>query len=330
MTAFTMSRRQALALAGGSLAACALPRGAAAQTYPDRVIKLVVPLGPGGPTDVAARLMTQFVPAALGQPLVIENRPGAGGAIGSRYVAGAEPDGYTLMLGTSATLCVVPALLKNPGYDPVKSFEPVAQLTESTLILAVPNKVPARTLGEFIAYAKANAGKLSYASAGVGNQTQLLAEVFKSKTGTDIVHVPYKSGSDMITAILSEQVDMAFPDVSITLPLLRENRLKALAVTSPHRHPDMPDVPTMAESGVRDFVMTFWSGVVAPVGTPEPILARLNAAISAGLESADVKATVARIGAETRPGSREEFRRFIESESGKWRDVVRLAGVEPQ
>jgi tripartite-type tricarboxylate transporter receptor subunit TctC len=157
---------------------------ALAQAYADKPIKLVVPLGPGGPTDVAARLMMQFVPAALGQALVIENRPGAGGAIGSRYVAAAEPDGYTLMLATNATLCVVPALMKNPGYDPVRSFAPVAQLTESTLILAVPNKVPANTVAEFIAYAKANRGKLSYASAGVGNLTSLLAEVFKIPWGS--------------------------------------------------------------------------------------------------------------------------------------------------
>ena len=168
-----------------------------------------------------------------------------------------------------------------------------------------------------------NAGKLSYASAGVGNQTQLLAEVFKSKTGTDLVHIPYKSGGDMVTAILSEQVEMAFPDVSIMLPLLREKKLKALAVTSPRRHPELPDVPTMIESGIPDFVMTFWSGVLAPAGTPAPIVARLNAVIAKGLQEADVKATVARIGAETRPGSIDEFRRFIEA------GVAQVAGRRP-
>jgi tripartite-type tricarboxylate transporter receptor subunit TctC len=325
-----MSRRRALSLSAGLLMASGVGRTARAQAYPDKPIRLVVPLGPGGPSDVAARLMTQVIPAALGQPLVVENRPGAGGAIGSRFVASSEPDGYTLMLANNATLCVVPALLKNPGYDPVKSFAPVAQLTESTLVFTVPNRVPANTVPEFIAYVKSRSGKLSYASAGVGNLTQLLAEVFKAKTGVDLVHVPYKSGGEMVTAILSEQVDLAFPDISILLPLVREKKLKALAVTAGRRHPELPGVPTMVESGVPDFVMTFWSGIVAPAGTPESVVSRLNAAISAGLATDDVKATVAKIGAETRPGSIGEFRRFVEAESRKWADIIRIAGLEPQ
>jgi tripartite-type tricarboxylate transporter receptor subunit TctC len=329
MGAITISRRQAIACLAGA-AATTSQRLAFAEQYPLRPIKLIVPLGPGGPTDVAARLLSQFVPAGIGEPLIVENRPGAGGAIGSRMVAAADPDGYTLMLGTSATLCVVPALMKNPGYDPVKSFVPVAQITESTLILAVSNNVPANSVREFVAYAKANPGKLNYASAGVGNQTQLLAEVFKAKTATNIVHVPYKSGGDMVTALLGGQVAMAFPDVSILLPLVRDKKIKPLAVTAPRRHPELPDVPTMAESGVPDFVMTFWSGVVAPAGTPEPIVSRLNSVINSGLRSPDVQSTVSRIGAETRPSTPEEFRRFIQAESKKWHDIVQLAGVEMQ
>jgi tripartite-type tricarboxylate transporter receptor subunit TctC len=301
-----------------------------AQEFPNKPMKLIVPLGPGGPTDVAARLVAQVVPTALGQPLVIENRPGAGGAIGSRAVATSDPDGYTLMLATSATLCVVPALMKNPGYDPVKSFVPVSQVTESTLILAIADSVPANTVKGFVAYVKANPGKLSYASAGLGNQTQLLAEVFKAKTDTDLVHVPYKSGGDMVTALLGDQVAMAFPDVSIMLPLVREKKLKALAVTAAKRHPELPDVPTMAEAGIPDFVMTFWSGVVAPAGTPDAIVQKLNAAIGAGLKSPEMQAVVAKIGAETKPGTTEEFRKFIDSESKKWRDIVQLAKIEPQ
>lgn len=329
MTGPTISRRRALAWAG-SLAASAVALPARGETWPDKPLRLVVPFGPGGPTDVAARLVSQFVPAEIGQPIVIENRPGAGGALGTRFVATSEPDGYTLALGTSATLCVVPALQKDPGYDPVRSFAPVAQLTESTLVMTAPNSVPARTVAEFVAYAKQNAGKLSYASAGVGNQTQLLAELFKAKTGTNLVHVPYKSGGEMVTAILGEQVQMSFPDISITLPLVHDKKLKALAVTSARRHPELPDVPTMVESGIPDFIMTFWAGVVAPAGTPAPVVARLNAIISRGLHDAEVKTTVARIGTETRPGSSDDFRRFIESESRKWQDVVRLAGLEKQ
>src|SRR5689334_19766015 len=235
-----------------------------AQVQSGKPIKLIVPFGPGGPTDVAARLVAQIVQAELGQSVVIENRPGAGGATGTKAAAGAEPDGLTLLIGTSATLAVVPALVKNPGYDPIKSFAPVAKVADSTLVLVVPAALPVSSVKDFVAYAKANAGKLSYASAGAGNQTQLLAELFKSKTGTDLVHVPYKSGAEMVTAILGGQVQMAFPDISILLPLIREGKLKALAVTSLARHPGLPDVPTMGESGIADFVMTFWSGVIAP------------------------------------------------------------------
>ena len=171
------------------------------QSSPNRSIKLVVPFGPGGPTDVSARIVAQVMQSALGQSVVIENRPGAGGALGSKSVANADPDGATLLIGTSATLGVVPALVKNPGYDPIKSFAPVAKVADSTLALVVPANFPANSVDEFVAYAKANPGKLSYASAGVGNQTQLLAELFKSKAGIDVVHVPYKSGAEMVTAI---------------------------------------------------------------------------------------------------------------------------------
>src|SRR5215813_11163616 len=167
----------------------AAPEHVQAQAYPAKTIKLIVPFGPGGPTDVSARLVAQVVQSALGQSVVIENRPGAGGATGTKAVAGAEPDGYTLLIGTSATLGVVPALTKNPGYDPIKSFAPVAKVVDSTLVLMVPGSFPANTVQEFVAYAKANPGKLSYASAGAGNQTQLLAELFKAKAAIDVLHV---------------------------------------------------------------------------------------------------------------------------------------------
>ena len=259
--------------------------------------------------------------------VVIENRPGAGGAIGTKSVANADPDGATLLIGTSATLGVVPALVKNPGYDPIKSFAPVAKVADSTLVLVVPANFPANSVQEFVAYAKANPGKLSFASAGVGNQTQLLAELFKSKAGLDIVHVPYKSGAEMVTAILGEQVHMAFPDVSILIPLIREGKLKALAVTSAKRHPQLPDVPTMIESGIPDYVMTFWSGVVAPAGTPKEIVDRLNAAINDGLTSPAVRENLAKVGSEASPGSPQDFADFIAAETKKWSAVARTAGI---
>ena len=297
------------------------------QPYPARTIKLVVPFGPGGPTDVSARIVAQVVQSGLGPSVVIENRPGAGGAIGTKSVAIAEPDGATLLIGTSATLGVVPALMKNPGYDPIKSFAPVAKVADSTLVLVVPATLPAKSVQEFVAYAKANPGRLSFASAGVGNQTQLLAELFKSKAGLDIVHVPYKSGAEMVTAILGEQVQMAFPDVSILIPLIREGKLKALAVTSASRHPQLPDVPTMIESGIPDYIMTFWSGVVAPAGVPAEIVNRLNTAINDGLTSASVRENLAKVGSQASPGTPQEFADFIAAETKKWSAVAKMAGI---
>jgi tripartite-type tricarboxylate transporter receptor subunit TctC len=306
------------------------PSPARAQSYPSRPIKLVVPFGPGGPTDVSARIVAQVLQSALGQGVVIENRPGAGGAIGTKSVASAEPDGATLLIGTSATLGVVPALMKNPGYDPIRSFAPVAKVADSTLVLVIPASFPANSVAEFVAYAKANPGKLSYASAGVGNQTQLLAELFKSKAGIDVLHVPYKSGAEMVTAILGGQVHMAFPDISILVPLIREGKLKALAVTSARRHPQLPDVPTMIESGIPDYVMTFWSGVVAPAGTPAEIVDKLNAAINDGLKSAAVRESLAKVGSEASPGSPKDFADFIVAETAKWRGVAQMAGISPE
>jgi tripartite-type tricarboxylate transporter receptor subunit TctC len=322
-----MLRRLALAGLFLSAFACATLTPLHAQNYPNRPIKLVVPFGPGGPTDVSARIVAQVVQSALGQSVVIENRPGAGGALGSKSVASAEADGYTLLIGTSATLGVVPALMKNAGYDPIKSFAPVAKVADSTLVLVAPATFPARSVQDFVAYAKANPGKLSYASAGVGNQTQLLAELFKSKAGIDVLHVPYKSGAEMVTALLGGQVQMAFPDVSILIPLIRDGKLRALAVTSATRHPQLPDVPTMAESGIADFIMTFWSGVVAPAGTAPDIVNKLNAAIDDGLRSTAIRDNLAKVGAEAAPGSPQDFADFIAAETKKWRAVARLSGI---
>ena len=191
----------------------------------------------------------------------------------------------------------------------------------------VPATLPANSVQEFVVYAKANPGRLSFASAGVGNQTQLLAELFKSKAGLDIVHVPYKSGAEMVTAILGEQVQMAFPDVSILIPLIREGKLKALAVTSASRHPQLPDVPTMIESGIPDYIMTFWSGVVAPAGMPAEIVNRLNTAINDGLTSASVRENLAKVGSVASPGTPQDFADFIAAETRKWSAVAKMAGI---
>ncbi len=301
-----------------------------AQAYPNKTIRLVVPFGPGGPTDLSARMVSQMVQSALNQNVVVENRAGAGGATGTKSVTGAETDGYTLLLATSATLGVVPALQKNPGYDPIKSFAPVAKVTDSTTILVVHPNFPANSIREMVEYAKANPGKLTYSSAGVGNQTHLAAELLLSRAGIKGVHVPYKSGAEMVTAVLGEQTHMTFPDVSILLGLIRDKKLKALAVTSGTRHPQLPDVPTMAESGIADYVTTFWTGVVVPAGTPPAIVATLNGAISNGLRSQAVQDAFARVGAQPVPGSPQDFENFIASEQRKWAAIAKTAGIEPQ
>jgi tripartite-type tricarboxylate transporter receptor subunit TctC len=297
------------------------------EDYPSRAIKLVVPSEPGAATDVSARVIAQIAQSEFGQAVVIENRPEAGGTIGSQTVANAEPDGYTLLLGTSATLGIVPAVTGNAGYDPMKSFTAVAEISDSTPTLVVPKDFPANTVQDLVAYAKAHPGELSYGSAGIGNQTQLLAELFKSRTGLDIVNVPYESRAQMTTAITSGQVQMAFPDASTLLPLIRAGKVKALAVTSAGRHPQLPDVPTMAESGVSDFVLTFWSGVVAPVGTPASVIDKLNGAINKGLETESVDQMLAEVGAEARPASAQDFARLISAEATRWSSIAKATKI---
>jgi tripartite-type tricarboxylate transporter receptor subunit TctC len=329
MTSGMTSRRSTLRLVAAALA-CAATGSAHAQSYPTKPIKLIVPFGPGGPTDVAARLASRIIQDGLGQPVVIENRPGAGGATGTRSVAQSEPDGYTLLLGTVATLAAVPAVQSNPGFDPVKSFAPVSQLTASTALMIVPPSLPVSTVGEFIAYAKANPGKLNYSSAGVGNQTHLNGEVFKAKTGVDLVHVPYKSGAEMLTAVLTEQAQLTFSDISVALPLIEEKKLKALAVTTPERWPAIAHLPTMIEGGVPDFVSSFWTGVLAPAGTPADIVNKLSAAIHEGLKSQASQSVLSRIGALPRPRSPQELSDYIGSEAARWSAAVKLAGIKPE
>jgi tripartite-type tricarboxylate transporter receptor subunit TctC len=275
-------------------------------------------------------VVSQVVQSGLGQSVVIENRPGAGGATGTKSVAAADPDGYTMLIGTSATLGVVPALVKNPGYDPIKSFAPVAKISDSTTILIVPTNFPANSVAELVAYGKANPGKLSYSSAGYGNQTQLAAELLLARAGIKAVHIPYKSGAEMVNAVLSEQVQMTFPDVSILLPLIQDKKVKALAVTSAARHPQLPDVPTMAESGIADYVTTFWTGVIVPAGTPPDIVNKLNAAINDGLKSQLVQDSLGKAGAQPAPGSPQDFGKFIADETRKWAAIAQTAGIAPQ
>ncbi len=319
-----MAARWILALLAGVIA---MAPSAQAQTYPDRLIRMIVPAPPGGQTDVLARLVGAQLQAALGQNVIVENRPGAGGAIGARAAAAAEPDGYTLFFGNTSTLAVIPAVARNPGYDPARNFAAVASLSESYMILVVHPTFPAKTVAEFVAYAKANPGKLNFANAGAGNVTHLTGEMFRSLAGFDFVNVPHRGGAESITALLGEQVHFVFESPVVLLPLIREGKLRALGMTATRRSAEAPDIPTMIESGVTGFVSTLLTGIVAPAGTPPAVVAKLNGVINEGLKSAEMQAALARFGSQPRIGSPADFAAFLAGETRKWGAIAKAAGV---
>jgi tripartite-type tricarboxylate transporter receptor subunit TctC len=304
-------------------AATALP--AQAQPYPNRPIKLIVPFPPGGPVDVMARFVVQRLAIGLGQ-VIIDNRPGAGGTLGSRAAAMAEPDGYTLLFGSSTTLAAGPSLYRNLGYDPVKSFVPVGMISSVPFVLAISPHIPARTLAELVAYAKANPGKVNF-GAPTGTLPHLTGEMLKMRTGIDIVHIPYKGAATAITDVLSGQMDMAFEPISVMVGHVREGTVIPLVVTGAARSPELPDVPTMIESGYPGFVSMSWTGIVAPAGTPPEVVAKLNRAVIDSFGSKEARESLARLGAEPNFGTPESFGAMIAAEIPKWAETVRAAGV---
>ena len=305
-----------------------VPAAAQPASYPAaRPVKMVVPFPPGGPVDVTARILSQHLPRTLGQTMIVENRAGAAGALGAKAVAGAEPDGYTLLCGNISTLVVVPAVTNNRDYDPGKVFIPVAKISQNYEVLVVHPAFAAKSVAELVALAKANPGKLNFGSAGHGNATHLAAELFKLKTGTDIVHVPYKGAADAVTGVLGGQVQMFFGDIAGMLPLLQQGTLRALAISSDTRSPLLPDLPTMIESGVPDYVVLTYVGVVAPAGTAPSIVGKLNAAINESLTAPEVAAAFAKLGAEVRPASPRDFADFLAAETQKWSSLARAANI---
>jgi tripartite-type tricarboxylate transporter receptor subunit TctC len=311
------------ALAGAGVTLAASPTFA--QSYPDRPIKLIVPFPPGGPMDVMARMVGQQLNAALKQPVIVENRAGAGGALGSKAVAIAEPDGYTLLWGSSGTLSILPALNPNLDYDP-KAFVPVALVSLLPHVMVVPTAVPAKTVGEFIAYAKANPGKLNF-GASLGTPPHLMGWLFKHLTGIDIVYIPYKGAAPSITDMLGGQTHMQFDALTVLYPLIQEGKLRALAVTSAQRWAALPNVPTMMESGFPSFPQNAWAGVLLPARTPQAIFAKLNAVINEGLTSPEAKANLLKFSAITQPGTPEQFAKFIAEQSPVWAELVKMSGA---
>jgi tripartite-type tricarboxylate transporter receptor subunit TctC len=301
---------------------------ASAQSLPDKPIRVVVPFAAGGPVDVMARLVSQPLAKIVGQSVVIENRGGASGAIGTKLVAASDPDGSTLLCGNVSSLIIQPVMTHNRDFDLAKSFVPVARLSQNVEVLAVDASFPANSVQELVAYAKANPGKLNYGSGGIGNISQLAAELFRLRTGIEIVHVPFKGASEVFTAILGGQVHMYFGDIGGMLPLIREGRLKPLALSGATRSRELPDLPTMMESGVPDYEVTTFIGVMAPAATPPATVARLNAAINASLQAPEVTATAAKLNADVRPTTSQEFGAFLAKEHSKWTEAVRLSGLK--
>jgi tripartite-type tricarboxylate transporter receptor subunit TctC len=298
-----------------------------AGSYPDRQITLVIPFPPGGPADSIARPLAQALTGSLGQPVIVENRAGgAGGILGTRDVAHAAPDGYTLTLGTVSTLAVAPAFYKDPGFDPLTSFAPVVNVSsEATILVAAPH-VTASTLDEIIAYAKANPGKLNYGAA-TGTLAQLAGELFKLSTGTNIVFVPYKSGAAGLADVLGSQVDLLFTTTSITTPFIRAGKLKPVTVMSEERVLQLPEIPTARESGY-DLVAYFWTGVVAPARTPQAIVVKLNSEVNKVLLKPELRNVILNMSAQPQGGTPEAFAKLIAAEVPKWADVVKASGTK--
>jgi tripartite-type tricarboxylate transporter receptor subunit TctC len=270
-------------------------------------------------------MVGQQLNAAFKQPVIVENRAGAGGALGSKAVATAEPDGYTLLWGSSGTLSILPALNPNLDYDP-KAFVPVSLVSLLPHVMVVPTSVPAKTVPEFIAYAKANPGKLNF-GASLGTPPHLMGWLFKHLTGIDIVYIPYKGAAPSIADMLGGQTHMQFDALTVLYPLIQEGKLRALAVTSAQRWAPLPDVPTMVESGFPSFPQNAWSGVLVPPRTPQAIVAKLNAAINEGLTSPEAKANLLKFSAITQPGTPEQFAKFIAEQSPVWAELVKMSGA---
>ena len=310
-------------------AGCVTSNAASAQSYPTKPIRIVVGFAAGGPADVMARLIGQRLGTILGQTIVVDNRPGAGGTIGARSVAEADPDGYTLLLGNTSTLVIGPLIYRNVNYDPIKNFAAVALLGTTSNLLVVPVASPAKSVRDLIALAKASPGKTQFLlRRNLVHRQHLIGEMFKQKAGVDIVHVPYKGGGPSLQAVVAGETQLAFENPAIALPLAQAGTVKALAVTSETRSRQAPDLPTMIEAGVPDFASVSFTAIVAPAGTPAPIVNQLNAAINESLKSPEISDRLVKLAVDAKISSPAEFAEFLARERDKWTTVVKAAKVQ--
>ena len=301
-----------------------------AQGYPSRPVRLVVPFPPGGAVDFFARVVASPLTETLGQPVVIENKAGASGMIGAELVAKAPPDGYTLLLGNIASLAINAGIYPKMPYDPVKDFTPVIRTVDVNYVMVVHPSVPARTVNELVAYAKANPGKVAYGSAGSGSLPHLATELMKALTGTDMIHVPYKGGGPMVTDLLGGSVQVVIGDQANLMPHVTAGKLRALAVGSPKRSANYPEIPTFAEAGLPGFEATAWQGLVGPAGLPPDVVRRLNEAFNKVMTMPDVRERLLGGGLDPVGGTPEEFGRFIRSEIVKWSKIAKDVGAKAE
>src|SRR6202163_166968 len=305
--------------------ALGLPAAAAAENFPDRPIKLIVPFGPGGPPDVAARIIGAYLSEHLG-PIVVENHRSAGGTLGARAVPGSAARGYTLLAATAGSLAISPQLYRDAGIDPVKDFAAVAMVSSAPLVVAINPSIPAHSVKELVAYAKANPGKLNYGAV-IGTPPHMCGEMFKHITGANIVFVPYKTASQATIDVLAGQMNMTFEGTTAIVPHIKSGEVRALAVTSPARIPEIPDVPTMDELGYPGMPPDSWQAIVAPGGTPVAIVAKIHKLVNEGLATPELQNKLKQLGGEPQPKSVADFAAFIADQYKRWGEVIRITGV---
>jgi tripartite-type tricarboxylate transporter receptor subunit TctC len=333
MIVHTRSRLRGLAIAAMLVVGSVAPNlvtSSLADNYPSRPITLIVPYAAGGGNDVMARIVADKMSAALGQQIIVENRGGAGGSIATRQVAKSEPDGYTLGLGGTGTLAIDPTLYSNAGYDPRKDFAPVGLIATSALVVLVHPSIPAHSIKDLIALAAKEPGKINYASAGAGSGIHLGTELFASMAGVKLTHVPYKGSAPALTDLLGGHVALYFSSLPPAIGLVQDGRLRALAVTGPKRSTVFPNLPTVAEAALPGYEAVLHYGIVAPAGTPAPVVDKLNAALRTALANEDVKAKIAADGAEPLSSTPAEYAADIDREEAKWSEIVRKSGAKAE
>jgi tripartite-type tricarboxylate transporter receptor subunit TctC len=325
----TLSHKRLTAAVILALGALAAAPQSIAQSYPTKPVRLVAPFTAGGPVDITARILAQKLTEQWGQQVIVENRTGASGMIGAEAVAKSPPDGYTLLVNSSIHV-IVPSLFPKMGYDPIRDFAPVTVVSSSPLLLVVTPSLPVKNIKEFVALAKARPGELSFASSGSGSSTHLTAELFKTVTGTNMVHVPYKGQSQALTDVISGQVPFMFNSLPPVLEFVKATRLRALGITAAKRFNALPDVPTFAESGYKELVTGSWYAVWAPAKTPEAILTRLNADIVKVINLPDVRNRILELGGEPVGNTPAEFDAFQKAELARWARVVKESGAKAE